>query len=110
MSDSEVSGLYISDSRKELKKFRIDAVIPSNGFYVAAVSKGADSGFGISKDGETIFLSDEDGNMLDAVTVPKLSYNVTYSRAQDGQNRKGRAARTGCAHGRPGLHAPRGRR
>lgn len=87
MSDSEVSGLYISDSRKELKKFRIDAAIPSNGFYVAAVSKGADSGFGISKDGETIFLSDEDGNMLDAVTVPKLSYNVTYSRAQDGKGK-----------------------
>ena len=70
MSDSEVSGLYISDSRKELKKFRIDAAIPSNGFYVAAVSKGADSGFGISKDGETIFLSEiQSANTLLSIEV-----------------------------------------
>ena len=87
MSDSEVSGLYISDSRKDLKKFRIEEAIPSNGFFVASISKDAENGFGISKDGETIYLSDEDGNMLDAVTLPRLMYDVTYSREEDGKGK-----------------------
>ena len=87
MSDSEVSGLYISDSRKDLKKFRIEEAIPSNGFFVASISKDAENGFGISKDGETIYLSDEDGNMLDAVTLPRLMYDVTYSREEDGNGK-----------------------
>ncbi|WP_026667170.1 CotH kinase family protein [Butyrivibrio sp. AE2005] len=87
MSGSEVSGLYISDSRKDLKKFRIEEAIPANGFFVASISKDAENGFGISKDGETIYLSDEDGNMLDAVTLPRLSYDVTYSREEDGKGK-----------------------
>ena len=87
MSGSEVSGLYISDSRKDLKKFRIEEAIPANGFFVASISKDAENGFGISKDGETIYLSDEDGNMLDAVTLPRLTYDVTYSREEDGNGK-----------------------
>ena len=87
MSGSEVSGLYISDSRKDLKKFRIEEAIPANGFFVASISKDAENGFGISKDGETIYLSDEDGNMLDAVTLPRLTYDVTYSREEDGKGK-----------------------
>ena len=87
MSEEDVSGLYLSDSRKNSKKYKVEEVIPSNDYYVVELSKYMENGFGISKGGEELFLSNEEGRIIDSVAIPELSFDVTYSRTVDGEGR-----------------------
>ncbi|MBR2886654.1 MAG: lamin tail domain-containing protein, partial [Bacteroidales bacterium] len=45
---------------------------------------GANTNFKLSAKGETIILSDKDGNIVDQVIVPPLLEDQTYGRVQDG--------------------------
>ncbi|MBO5565464.1 MAG: CotH kinase family protein [Lachnospiraceae bacterium] len=86
-----MEGYYLSDDGNDLKKFSLSSVtVPAHGYTLvfADADFPAESDrapFGISKRGETIYLSDEDGKFLDAVSLPALSYNVSYGRTGSGQ-------------------------
>ena len=86
-----LEGCYLSDDENQLQKLSLDSVrIPPKGYYVVWLAKDTKSQevsaeFSISKYGETIYLSDSiGGEILDSVTVPKLSYNTCYGRINDG--------------------------
>lgn len=87
-----LEGCFLSDDENQLQKLSLDAVsIPPMGYYViwltgkADISDNQTGEFGISKFGETIFLSDSNsGKILDSVTVPELPYNICYGRVEDG--------------------------
>lgn len=93
-NDATVSldGFFLSDDENQLQKISLDTVsIPPGGYYVVWLTKNTGvteseqgSGFGISKAGETIYLFDNNGEILDSVTVPALSYNTCYGRVIDG--------------------------
>ena len=87
-SDEDLeSVLYLSDDRQKLDKFKVEGTVPAKGFLLISLPKGKDGGFGISKGGEPIYLSGEDGRVIDSVAVPDLSYDVTYSRVKDGSGK-----------------------
>lgn len=90
----DLSGWGLSDGKKDLKKF----VFPNGttlaaGAYLVVWTDGVgDDGssrtglyaaFGISADGETVYLSDTDGNLRSRLAVPALRKNTTYGRATD---------------------------
>ncbi|MBO4457367.1 MAG: CotH kinase family protein [Butyrivibrio sp.] len=76
---------YLSDDRKNLDKFKVEDIIPAKGYLLISISKGEDGGFGISKSGEPLYLSDAGGKVIDSVALPALSYDVTYAREKDGR-------------------------
>ena len=83
--------MYLSDDRNDLHKYRVDENVPAGGYLLVWLSGREYSGylhagFGLSKDGEDIFLSDEDGNIIDSMRVPALEYDQTYSREMDGSS------------------------
>lgn len=85
-----LDGLYLSDNEKHLKNSPLDGVtIPAGGRVVIWLddsgSDGMHAGFKLSKGGDSLFLSDENGKILDSLTVPELSYNTSYARCADGQ-------------------------
>ena len=90
----DLSGWGLSDGKKDLKKF----VFPNGttlaaGAYLVVWADGVgDNGssrtglyaaFGISADGETVYLSDTEGNLRSRLAVPALRKNTTYGRAND---------------------------
>ena len=88
-SDSEADYvMYLSDDDENLKKYKIVEVLPSHEYLLVWLSNDAGNyfhpGFKLSRDGEHLFLSDNEGNLLDEVDIPALPYNVTYSRQTDG--------------------------
>lgn len=113
-NDTPVSldGFFLSDDENQLQKFSLDSVsIPPRGYYVVWLTKntgvteaGQGSGFGISKSGETIYLVDSSGEILDSVIVPALSYNTCYGRVIDGGTEWARMSGTA---GRSNLDAER---
>lgn len=103
-----LDGLYLSDSEKHLKKSPLNGVvIPAGGRTLIWLDdSGADgthAGFNLSKGGDSLFLSDENGDLLDSLTVPDLSYNMSYARCADGQETWGRMTAT------PGIANEEGR-
>ena len=91
-SEREVvlDGLYLSDSEKHLKKSPLDKVrIPAGGRTVIWLddsgSDGLHAGFKLSKEGDSLFLSDGNGEILDSLELPELSYDTSYARRKDGQ-------------------------
>ena len=93
-SGSAVSlkGYGLSDGEKNIGKFTFpDVTIPAYGYLVVYATKDYESNgneihapFNISKDGESIVLSDPSGNILDLVNVPALDADTTYGRYSDG--------------------------
>lgn len=96
-SDKDIGGFYLSDDKHNLNKYIIpeNVVLKSGGyifFWAGTWTTGVlieDASFytGFSlRAGETIYLSDADGNVLDKVKIPnEIDENVAYSRI-DGLN------------------------
>lgn len=84
-----LEGLYLSDDKNQLRKYPLEAIsIPPAGYSVIWLDGQSDAdggreGFKISRLGEEIFLSDEEGNIIDSVAVPELPYNTCYGRVTD---------------------------
>lgn len=78
-----VIGLYLSDDQDELKKYRIEDMIlaPRTHLLIFLDDR---SSFRISDKGETVWLSDEDGTVLDQVFCPPLTVDTGYCRVPDG--------------------------
>ena len=91
-SDEAVSldGYFLSDDENQLAKYPLEAeVIPPGGYYVVWLDGTDDisagqTGFRLSRLGEELFLSDEQGIIHDSVTLPELSYNTVLGRQEDG--------------------------
>ena len=79
----EVKGLYLSDTGDELKKKEVPAcVVPAGGYILVLLDEG---GFSLKREGgETIFLSDDAGRILDSVTVEATDTYFSYARQSDG--------------------------
>ncbi len=94
-SDSAVdlSGYHLSDTREDVMRWSFPAgtTIPANGYLVVWCS-GLDkaegdqyhASFKFSTEGETAVLSNEKGQLLDAVDFPLLKADEAYSIQSDG--------------------------
>lgn len=76
------------DSEKRNRQVLPDITIEPKEFVVfyadGEISGEKSLNFKISADGETIFLSNPEGEVVDQVFVPKLDMDQTYSRTTDG--------------------------
>lgn len=90
-SDFDISGYKIYDiggqaGTKSKKEFALGTVIPANGFLVIVTDDTTASGFGLSSSGETVWIENTIGTVVDSVVFPALQTNESYSRVPNGQN------------------------
>ncbi len=93
-SDRDISlkGYGLSDNLREPHKWVFpDVVIPAGGYIVVYCDNSAAgteeplcTGFGLSRSGETLFLSDAYYNLLTQLVLPELKSDVSYARKDDG--------------------------
>lgn len=89
--DADLSGWKIYDSggqsgTKPKKEFPAGASIPAKGFYVFVVDDGTESGFGLSSNGEQIWLENPQGTVARDVTFPALASTQSYGCYPDGSD------------------------
>jgi len=83
--DTNLEGFFLSDDNDSLAKwcFPANTVIPGNGFLLLFPDKldyGLHLNFGLSKDGESIYLSDPNGVLNDFVEFGKQKADISYGR------------------------------
>lgn len=86
--DMDLTGYWLSDSKKNLYKYSLDAyTIPAGGYLLLWADESgmptAEDPFSLSSDGETIYLT-KGIDVADRLTVPSLEYNTAYGRSDDG--------------------------
>lgn len=77
---------YLSDKGSDLKRYNLpDVKLAPGEYYVVYCDSEVDgiAPFGISGDGEDIYLTNEDGTLCDALAVPPLPKNVSWGRKGD---------------------------
>jgi hypothetical protein len=84
---ADITGYYLSDDADDLKKWSIPPMsVEANGYAVieacADAAKPETAYFGVAPEGETIFLCDRQGNILDAFDTGTLRAGVTSGRAE----------------------------
>lgn len=88
-----LKGYGLSDNLKKLYKYTFpDITIPADGYLVVYFGNNngvkqtdvACTGFGISKNGDTVYLSDAFYNVLQKIETPALLTDVSYARRDDG--------------------------
>lgn len=79
-----LDGCFLTDDEKEPEKYSLEGIsIPPDEYALIWLDQ--EAAFRISRDGEKLFLTDtHHGNYLDQVIVPRLSYDTSYGRMQDG--------------------------
>lgn len=87
--DVSLDGWYISNDASKLKKNKLyDVTIGAGQTALLYANKRGDSGyslnFKLNTQGEKLFLSDEDGNLIDSVLVPQQEFGTVYARETDG--------------------------
>ncbi|MBC7187616.1 MAG: lamin tail domain-containing protein [Calditrichaeota bacterium] len=85
----DITGFKIYDSggkagTKPKKEFPAGTVIPPLGVYVVVTEDGTASAFGLSSSGETVWLEDATGAVIDTVAFPALATTESYGRYPDG--------------------------
>lgn len=78
-----LSDYYLSDKGSDLKRYHLPEVtIGAGEYYIVYCDSEVDGAapFGISADGENLFVSKEDGYLVDAVYVPALPQNRSWGR------------------------------
>ncbi|HRI46168.1 MAG TPA: lamin tail domain-containing protein [Ignavibacteriaceae bacterium] len=85
----DISGYKIYDNggqagTKPKKEFASGTIIPANGFFVIVVDDGDASGFGLSSGGETVWLENTQGIILDSIAFPALEVTQSFGRYADG--------------------------
>ena len=95
-SESEINlaGYALSDNYRSLHKFVFDetAVIAPHGYLVVFCGDNNGSrrtevpctGFGLSKNGDYLFMTDQYFGLLEQIEIPELYTDVTYARRSDG--------------------------
>lgn len=91
----DISGYKIYDSggqagTKAKKLFPNGTIVNAKGYTVIIVDTatfvGDLSGFGISSGGETVWLENAAGMLIDTVAIPALGKDTSYARVPDGSN------------------------
>ncbi|MBI2417978.1 MAG: lamin tail domain-containing protein [Ignavibacteriales bacterium] len=59
-------------------------IVPANGFLVVVVDVSDSSGFGLSSSGETVWLENATGTVIDTIAFPALGIDTSYGRKPDG--------------------------
>jgi hypothetical protein len=85
----DISGYKIFDSggqagTKPKKEFLTGSTISANGFLVVVTDDTAESGFGLSSNGETVWIENSSGIVVDSVVIPALQTIESYSRVPNG--------------------------
>jgi len=85
----DISGYKIYDNggnngTKPKKEFPAGTIMQPKGFYVIVVDDDDPSGFGLSSNGEQVWLEDASGNIIDNVTFPAFEETQSYGRKPDG--------------------------
>lgn len=91
-SEIDISGYGLSDSAAEPQKyvFPDNTIIGAGEHFIVFASKKESvsgelhTGFSISKNGETILLSDPSGRVIEQIEVPTLGEDMSYGRTPDG--------------------------
>ncbi len=90
-SDLDISGYKIYDEGgliglKPKKIFPTGSIIPANDFLVIIPDDTTASGFGLSSNGENVWIEDPIGILVDSVVFPALQVSESFSRFPDGQS------------------------
>lgn len=88
----DLSGVYLSNSKTNLKKFLIpkNTQISSKGFLLIWADNGKSvpnfihANFKLSKDGESLYISTNDGTIIDSLSFGPQITDVTEGRCPDG--------------------------
>ena len=87
----DISGYYLSDSKSNPAKWKVPAgtSITPNGYLIFWADKdttqsGLHTNFKLSSLGETVVLSKPDKSIIDKVTYPAQTLELSYSRYPDG--------------------------
>lgn len=82
----DISGFNVSDKPDANTgyKFPADTKIPSKGFLVYVCGTGGATFSISSTNGETVYLYDNTGAVVDEVAVPKMALGVSWARIPDG--------------------------
>lgn len=87
---TDLSGMFLSDSSDNIRKwsFPKGTTIEAGGFLIVWADDDKGSGlhanFKLSKDGETVYLSDRNNRVLDHLKFKKQHRNVAFGRYPDG--------------------------
>lgn len=82
-----LSGYKIYDDPSNKYTLPIGTTIPANDFLVILandLNTGLNTNFKLTSAGETVYLENVDGNVIDKVTFPVLLNNQSYARIPDG--------------------------
>ena len=92
-SQVDISGYKIYDigaippGTKTKKLFPTGTILPAHGFYVIITDNTGDpSDFGLSNNGETAWLEDTLGTIIDSVAFPALGVDTSYARIPNGSD------------------------
>ena len=92
-SKEEISldGWYLSDDESDLLKSRLsEMAIGANDYALIYANGQGDTGdsvlFKINPEGEKIFLSNPEGELVDSIYVPKQELGTVYARVTDGED------------------------
>lgn len=85
----DLSGWKIYDSggqagTKPKMEFPAGTIIAAKGFFVISVDDASAAGFGLSSGGETVWLEDATGTVVDTIEFPALETDTSYGRYPDG--------------------------
>ncbi|MFH0992673.1 MAG: lamin tail domain-containing protein [bacterium] len=89
----DISGYKIYDvggqsGTKPKKDIPAGTVIPAKGFFVIVTDGSATSDFGLSSSGETVWLGNASGAIIDSITFTAMDVSQTYGRYPDGASWK----------------------
>lgn len=86
-TDVSLDGCYLTDDEKEPEKYSLEGLAaPAGGYTLIWLDRNA--AFRVSREGDRLFLADVgEGCFLDQVIVPSLSYDTSYGRIGDGDDR-----------------------
>lgn len=89
--DKALDGYYLSDDKKILCKYTLQGkVVPAESYLVIWLDNKNNSDeqnieLKISAEGESVYLvKEENEEIIDYIYVPKLAYNTSYGRVEDG--------------------------
>ncbi len=94
-SQVDISGYKIYDiggqgGTKGKKLFPVGTILPAKGFAVVitdtATFVGDTTGFGLGSGGETVWLENAAGVLIDTIAFPALGNDTSYARIPDGSN------------------------
>ncbi|MBO4355614.1 MAG: CotH kinase family protein [Clostridia bacterium] len=85
-SDVSLADYRLSDKGSELDRYQFPDITLKDGECIAVIcgnsSKGAP--FSVSSEGEKLYLSDKDGDIVDILVVPHLPVDISYGRSDKG--------------------------